>query len=257
MWSINRIVFPEKEKDLNLELRQVEYLLKAPIQARELFEEPVKELEKEKLKEKTPPKKTSQNLKNKGLLGQLEKQKNFQGVLEMKELDNVLQGVGVLTAKRPQGYKSTGPQIAYRSASNMDDMVAGISKRSGGDVGGSQKRNVAVSNPFDVSGSGAQHELRSYQEIDRIIRRHLQGIRYLYERYLRSEPLLRGRVELVFTISAQGAVTDCQVKSSSMNHPSFEQELLRRVKLWKFPAIDPSGGNVRVVYPFSFIPKGD
>lgn len=284
IWRILSVDLPPRMLPEEVQQRYAKLILETPVKPIELYQPPVKEPEvkAEKTPEAVKPKEAKpkqeplskgstdrggggsggKNLKNQGLLGQLERQGGgIAGLLQSKEMKSVLQGVGVLTTKRPSDQHIAGAPLAYRDASGLDDMVAGIAKKGGGGgsggtgLGPGAKTSSSVGNPFEVAGSGTQHALRSYAEIDQIIRRYLQGVRFLYERYLRNDPTMKGRVTLKFSIAADGRVTQCSVVSSNMNKPEFEAELVKRVLLWRFPAIEAKAGSVSVVYPFTFLPK--
>jgi TonB family protein len=113
----------------------------------------------------------------------------------------------------------------------------------------------------DGTGTGAgeeyvppdQREERSYRAIGRIVATHTGAIRYAYNRELRKNPSLRGKIVLTFTISPVGQVTECRVEESAMNWPPLEQSLVRMVKTWKFPEIPE--GDVTVTYPLVFFPS--
>jgi TonB family protein len=98
-----------------------------------------------------------------------------------------------------------------------------------------------------------QREERSNRAIARIVAAHTGAIRYAYNRELRKNPALRGKIVLTFTISPEGQVTECRVEESAMNWPPLEQSLVRMVKKWEFPEIPE--GDVTVSYPLVFFPS--
>ena len=273
---LNQMEVKMKEEPIAVDLRYAKLILETPVVPQKSFLEQVNEepeetkevAEKEEVKpskDETPKKKDvapNAGAPKESALAYLKGGGGggARGILQSRELSNVLSGVGVLTTKRPSGQTARGANFAYRESSGLDEMASGIARRSAGPGDGSglgvgQKQTTSVANPFNVSGSGSQHQLRSYEEIDRTIRRYLEGVRFLYERYLRTNPDLQGRVTLRFTIDALGNVTDCKLVSSTMNLAAFHDELAKRVLLWKFPAIEKSSGSVSVVYPFTFLPK--
>jgi TonB family protein len=115
----------------------------------------------------------------------------------------------------------------------------------------------------EVTGSGAgeeekyipqeQRKERSRNAISRIVAAHTGAIRYAYNRELRKNPSLQGKIILTFTISPEGQVTECRVKESEMNWPPLEQSLVKIFKTWKFPEIPE--GDVTVSYPLVFFPS--
>ncbi len=85
--------------------------------------------------------------------------------------------------------------------------------------------------------------------IRRIIRRHLNEVRFCYEKELMHKQDLYGRVMIQFTISGQGQVVASIVQNSTMNNPNVEQCIAQAVRRWEFPK--PQGGGIVIVsYPF-------
>ena len=113
----------------------------------------------------------------------------------------------------------------------------------------------------DGTGTGAgeeyvppeQRKERSNRAIARIVAAHTGAIRYAYNRELRKNPSLRGKIVLTFTISPVGQVIECHVEESAMNWPPLEQSLVKMVKTWRFPEIPE--GDVTVSYPLVFFPS--
>ena len=94
---------------------------------------------------------------------------------------------------------------------------------------------------------------RSSRVISRVVGSHTGAIRYAYNRELRKNPALRGKIVLTFTISPAGSVTECTVEESEMDWPPLEDSLVRMVLGWKFPEIPE--GTVTVSYPLVFFPS--
>jgi pSer/pThr/pTyr-binding forkhead associated (FHA) protein len=85
--------------------------------------------------------------------------------------------------------------------------------------------------------------------IRRIIRRHLNEVRFCYEKELLHKPDLFGRVMIQFTISGQGQVVASIVQNSTMNNASVDNCIAQAVRRWEFPK--PQGGGIVIVsYPF-------
>lgn len=90
--------------------------------------------------------------------------------------------------------------------------------------------------------------------IRRIVRAHLEEVRYCYNQGLSEDPALGGRVDVQFTISPKGEVPVAVVASSTLDHDATETCIAKAVKRWKFPK--PKGeGNVVVTYPFVLQPS--
>jgi hypothetical protein len=85
--------------------------------------------------------------------------------------------------------------------------------------------------------------------IRRIIRRHINEVKFCYEKELATHPDLYGRVIVQFTIAGTGQVIASVVQSSTMNNPTVEQCIAGAVRRWEFPK--PQGGGIVIVgYPF-------
>lgn len=89
--------------------------------------------------------------------------------------------------------------------------------------------------------------------IRRIVRAHINEVRYCYNQGLVKDPDLRGRVEVTFTIGATGEVSSAEVKATSLDDKDVGTCIAKAVERWKFPK-PAGGGNVVVVYPFVLEP---
>ncbi len=87
--------------------------------------------------------------------------------------------------------------------------------------------------------------------IRRIIRRHINEVKYCYETELVKKPNLSGRVAVQFTIAATGQVIASVLQSSTMGNLRVENCVVQAVRRWEFPK--PMGGGIVIVsYPFNF-----
>lgn len=93
---------------------------------------------------------------------------------------------------------------------------------------------------------------RSAEEIALVFDRNKGAIYALYERALRSNPMLQGKLVLEFTIAPGGAVTRCRVVSSDLHDPALEREIVARVMLFRFrpEKVDPT----TATKPIDFFP---
>ena len=91
--------------------------------------------------------------------------------------------------------------------------------------------------------------------IRRIVRRHINEVRYCYEQALAGHPSLGGRVVVQFTIAGTGRVLASVLQSSSLGAPAVDACVVNAVKRWEFP--QPTGGGLVIVsYPFQLTPAG-
>lgn len=89
--------------------------------------------------------------------------------------------------------------------------------------------------------------------IHRTVGTYLGGIRYLYNRELRRNPDLEGKLTVSITIGPEGQVVSCEVVESTLESPVLEREVLARIRKWKFPPV--ARRDVTVTYPFVFFPS--
>jgi MYXO-CTERM domain-containing protein len=78
--------------------------------------------------------------------------------------------------------------------------------------------------------------------VTRVVRRHLNEVRFCYEQELAQRPDLAGRVETSFIVSATGSVQTASVASTTLNNPRVESCTIAAIRRWTFPA--PEGGGV-------------
>ncbi|MDH3514418.1 MAG: AgmX/PglI C-terminal domain-containing protein [Gammaproteobacteria bacterium] len=136
--------------------------------------------------------------------------------------------------------------------------TARLSRDTGG--GGLAGRSTTrVSSPVSGGGGGSVRRgasgqaSRSIEEIKLIFDMNKAAIYALYNRALRQDPTLQGKVILKLTIAPSGQVTACEVISSELRVPDLERKLAARVRLFDFGAKDV---DVMVVtYPIDFLPS--
>ncbi|MCU7808744.1 MAG: TonB family protein, partial [Candidatus Thiodiazotropha sp. (ex Semelilucina semeliformis)] len=103
-------------------------------------------------------------------------------------------------------------------------------------------------------GKGKNHKgNRTREEIQTVFDQNKGAVYALYNRALRSDPTLRGKVVLELTISPAGKVTKCRILSSELNDSKLERKLVSRIKLFKFSAKDVE--TAIVSYPIDFLPS--
>lgn len=89
--------------------------------------------------------------------------------------------------------------------------------------------------------------------VRRIVRAHINEVRYCYNQGLTRDPGLKGRVSIQFTVGPTGAVPVAVVSQTTLADRDVSQCVAKAVKRWKFPR-PRDAGNVVVTYPFVFTP---
>jgi len=93
---------------------------------------------------------------------------------------------------------------------------------------------------------------RSQEDIQIVFDRNKSAIFNIYNRALRKDPSLVGKVVFQLTIAPSGKVTSISVVSSELGNDALERKLLSRIKLINFGA-KPVGA-VTLTYPIDFLP---
>ncbi len=124
----------------------------------------------------------------------------------------------------------------------------------GGGVGALRTRHAGVPDP--VIGHATVQGTLDKEIIRRIVRRHLNEVKYCYQGALPRRPTLEGRLVTQFTIAPSGRVLAAVVQSSTLKELSVESCVISAIKRWEFPAPE-RGGLAMVSYPFTFSPAGD
>jgi hypothetical protein len=110
--------------------------------------------------------------------------------------------------------------------------------------------------PEILPGMVTTHGNLDKEIIRRIVRRHLNEVKYCYDQALVHNPKLDGRLVAQFTIAGNGQVIASVRQSSTLGSPQVEMCVVNAIKRWEFPA--PTGGGLAIVsYPFTFTPAGN
>lgn len=120
---------------------------------------------------------------------------------------------------------------------------SGYGRGAGGFRGRAARVPRIRSGNADVRGSLSKEVIR------RVIRRHINEVKFCYEQQLNQRPDLEGRVTVRFIISPTGAVQNALVQQSTLGNQAVEGCIAAAVRRWTFPAPD-GGGIVIVNYPF-------
>ncbi|MFQ6022369.1 MAG: TonB family protein [Acidiferrobacterales bacterium] len=167
--------------------------------------------------------------------------------------------------QRGEGQKAASPERSVITA-NASSASGGINtstlSRDTGGTGLVGRVSTKVSSPVDgvggvkqarASRSGARKPSRSIEEIQLVFDRNKAAIYSIYNRALRKDPTLEGKVVLKITIQSSGQVTACEIVSSELNDPTLERKIVARVRLFDFGAKEVE--TMVVTYPIDFLPS--
>ena len=140
-------------------------------------------------------------------------------------------GINTASLSRNTG----GTSIAGRTTTRVDSSVAGI-----GPAGGARR-----------SGSSGKAS-RSREEIELVFDKNKGAIFALYNRALRRDPTLEGKLVLRLTIDPSGIVSFCEIVSSELDDEELERKLVQRVRMFRFAAKDVEP--ITTTKPIDFFP---
>lgn len=112
--------------------------------------------------------------------------------------------------------------------------------------------NAAGGGTVGGKGKGDKSAGRSIEEIQMVFDRNKGSIYSVYNRALRSNPALQGKVVLKLTIAPSGKVTQCSIVSSELADAELGSKITSRVRLFDFGAKDVT--EVTITYPIDFLP---
>lgn len=99
---------------------------------------------------------------------------------------------------------------------------------------------------------GATYSSRASSEVRNVLASKESAVTFIYNKHLRSDPLLSGTVVIEMIIQPSGRVSDVSIIDSNTMNPAFDLELAANVETWRFGAVDEDEGPLPVTYPFVF-----
>lgn len=120
-----------------------------------------------------------------------------------------------------------------------------------GPGGGSGGNGHGAGGTLQKGGSGKAS--RSIEEIKLVFERNKGSIYAIYNRALREEPSLQGKVVVKLTIAPSGGVVAVSVESSELKTPELEAKLLARIRQFDFGAKEVD--QMVVTWPVDFLPS--
>jgi TonB family protein len=148
-------------------------------------------------------------------------------------------------------------------AGRATTLVEGVAGGGGGGPGGGGRHGAKGNGSGDgIGGSGKGGTLaksgggkasRSIEEIKLVFERNKGAIYAIYNRALREDPTLQGKVVVELKIAPTGEVSACRVVSSELRASELESKLLARIRQFDFGAKDVE--LMVVTWPVDFLPS--
>ena len=228
--------------------------------------EPKPEPKPEKKPEPKPVKKPEPKPKPKRDVAEIRKKVSNAGVLAMADmLADLRESQPIETLKSTKPLQTEGTQ---ERAMTQSVLVAKASKGSGGidtsnfsrsasdnELAGREMSTVTseIAEMEVATGPASDIRGRSEDEIARIMRAN-QGVIFTnYQRALRKNPLLQGKVVFRIVIEPDGSVSECTILDSELGDPKLERKLALRIKRINFGAKDVE--TTTIDFPIDFLPS--
>ncbi|HEY5604187.1 MAG TPA: AgmX/PglI C-terminal domain-containing protein [Gammaproteobacteria bacterium] len=227
-------------------------------------EEKKKEEKKEKPKEEVKPKEKTQA----ELVAEARKKAANTGLLALSdELSDLRDATPQLNKSKPLAKGATEAKVVQRNI-----LTSGVASAGSGGIDTSSlstgvgrsslagRATTQVDSPVEQVAQNARIESdkrsnkasRTYEEVSLVFDKNKGAIYALYNRELRTNPALQGKIVVEITIDPAGAVTNVKVVSSDLNSPELEKKLLARIRLFNFGPKDVQ--TLIVTYPIDFLP---
>jgi periplasmic protein TonB len=124
----------------------------------------------------------------------------------------------------------------------------------GGAARGTGGKGAGAATPGgNVTRSGSGKASRSIEDVKLVFERNKGAIYALYNRALRGDPSLQGKVVLELKIAPDGSVTSCRVVNSELKNEDLERKLVARVRQFDFGNKDVEP--MVVNWPVDFLPS--
>lgn len=144
--------------------------------------------------------------------------------------------------------------------------TASLSRSGAGSGGGGQSitgAGVKFARVESATGAGVADDRplskgagpsRTDEEIQIVFDRYKAALYRIYNRELRNDPSLRGKMVLRITIEPDGRVSACSVKSTDLASPALSKEVVERVLSFNFGA-KAGVPSLTILYPIDFLPS--
>ena len=166
-----------------------------------------------------------------------------------------------LTASVGRAVRNERTMITSKAATASRGINTVNMSRDTGGTGLAGRNTTAVESPVAAVGQSAGgarrtgssgKASRSREEIELVFDKNKGAIFALYNRALRIDPTLEGKLVLRLTIAPTGEVTFCEIVSSELGDLDLERKLVQRIKMFRFEARDVEA--ITTTKPIDFFP---
>jgi len=233
-----------------------------PPKVQEKLEEKQPDKEKPKKKETRPePEKAKKARKKAERSGLMAFKDDFADLIDNTPIAK-LGSKAKISGKGSKAKKTTRSLVTSNVGTSSGGInTAALSRNTGGSgesMGGVEFSRVESSIGGDFFGeerplSDGPGPSRTDEEIQIVFDRYKSALYRIYNRELRKNPTLQGKMVLRLTIKPDGTVSACTVDSSDMDSSELDKKIAARVKKFNFGAKE-GVPTITILYPIDFLP---
>lgn len=232
-----------------------------PPQPKQKPKEKEPEKQKQKKDKKPVPEKAKKARKKAERAGLMAFKDDFADLID-DEADKKLGAQASISNKGSKARKTTRSLVTSNVGSSSSGInTAALSRNVGGSgkgIEGVAFSRVESSIGTDFAGeeqplSGGPGPSRTDEEIQIVFDRYKAALYRIYNRELRKNPTLQGKMVLRITIEPDGSVSACSVDSSDMDSPALDKKISARVKKFNFGKKE-GVPTITILYPIDFLP---
>jgi outer membrane biosynthesis protein TonB len=226
-------------------------------------EEELKPTEKAKKKEEKPkPEKVAKARKKAEKAGLMAFKDDFADLIDDTPVAKLGSQAKISSKGGSKAKKTTRSLVTSAAGTGSAGInTASLSRNAGGSgesLGGVEFTRVESSIGTDFSGeerplSSGPGPSRTDEEIQIVFDRYKAALYRIYNKELRKNPTLQGKMVLRLTIEPDGSVSACTVDSSDMDAPDLDKKIAARVKRFNFGAKE-GVPTITILYPIDFLP---
>ncbi len=180
---------------------------------------------------------------------------------ESFDFSDITDQTQVKTGKQAETVISTSDMLMAKASKGSEGIKTDTLNRKISSSELTQRKTSMVTSSIESSGQIAAKTAkqtsrtasRNQEEIERVFQKNKGVIFSIYNRELRKDPSLQGKIVVELTIAPNGTVTKCIIVSSELGHKKLEKRLLSKIKKFKFASKDVPV--ITVTYPIDFLPS--
>ena len=231
------------------------------VKAKVVKKKAVKKKAKKKVKKKIAKKKQAKARKKaqqSGLMAMSNDIQDLQSMFDLSSLSSTKPLRNSRTSAKTTKRSSVLSTKAQRSSGGIDTSKL---SRATGNTGLAGRRSSKVSSNLGGGTSrtniprrtSSGQNARTLEELTLVFDKYKGALQNIYQRALRKDPTLQGKVVFELTINAAGKVVKCIIISSELGSKPLERRLISRVKSFRFAAKNVA--TVTVTMPVDLLPS--